>query len=105
MLAATAFQIANREIRQVNRPAKIMRIFRPHAEMPAQVTGLSVGQFAMEQILGNVSDYVEGKGKGALKKELLAWTEEATILRNKSVDELCSNLALWCVGLFANASL
>jgi hypothetical protein len=37
---------------------------------------------------------VEKKEKSTLQIELQARTEEAMILRDKSVDELCSNLAL-----------
>jgi hypothetical protein len=59
-----------------------------------QVTGQGAGQSALEQVFRNFSDYVEGKEKSALRVELIARTEEAMILRDKSVDELCSNLAL-----------
>jgi hypothetical protein len=67
----------------------------------AQVTGQSAGQSAMDHVFRNFSDYVEGKEKSALKVELLAKTEEATVLRDKSVDELCSNLALRLTELLA----
>jgi hypothetical protein len=66
-----------------------------------QVTGQSVGQSALEHVFRNFNDYVEGKEKNALQVALIARTEEAMILRDKSVDELCSNLALRCVELFA----
>ncbi len=59
-----------------------------------QVTGQSAGQSALEHVFRNFNDYVEGKEKNALRVELIARTEEATILRDQSVDELCSNLAL-----------
>ena len=71
-----------------------------HTHARAQVTGQSAGQSAMEQVFRNFTHYVEGKEKGALKVELLAKTEEAMILRDKSVDELCSNLALRSTELF-----
>ncbi len=84
-------------------PAKLKRMLQFHAaaHTRVQVTGQSAGQSAMDQVFRNFSDYVEGKEKGALKVELLAKTEEAMILRDKSVDELCSNLALRCTELFA----
>ena len=48
----------------------------------------------MDHVFRNFSDYVEKKERIVLQSELQARTEEATVLRNKSVDELCSNLAL-----------
>jgi hypothetical protein len=74
LLASTAFQIANSEIRHVG--------------------GQSAGQAAFDCVFWNVCDYVERKERLALEGELLARTEEAMVLRNKSVDELCSNVAL-----------
>jgi hypothetical protein len=78
----------------------------------------------MEAVFRNFSDYVEKKEKAALEVEsqldlrfvgcvvivapqveLQARTEEAMILRDKSVETLCSNLALRCdrkLGQIAN---
>jgi hypothetical protein len=48
----------------------------------------------MDHVFRNFSDYAEKKEKNALQVELQARTEEARVLRDESVDELCSNLAL-----------
>jgi hypothetical protein len=48
----------------------------------------------MDHVFRNFSEYAEKKEKSALQIELQARTEEARILRDESVDELCSNLAL-----------
>ena len=116
LLASTAFQIANSEIRQVNILSYLpptQRSLKP--VLFRQVTGRSAGQAAMEAVFRNFSDYVEKKEKAALEVEselhlrfvgcvvivspqveLQARTEEAMILRDKSVETLCSNLALRC---------
>jgi hypothetical protein len=59
-----------------------------------QLHNHNAASFLTRNELRQFSDYVESKEKSALQVELLARTEEAMILRDKSVDELCSNLAL-----------
>jgi hypothetical protein len=70
LLASTAFQIANSEIRQV----KILPHLPPTKRslkpvLFRQVTGRSAGQAAMEAVFRNFSDYVEKKEKAALEVE------------------------------------
>jgi hypothetical protein len=115
LLASTAFQIANSEIRQVNPAVSTPNKRSLKPVLFRQVTGRSAGQAAMEVVFRNFSDYVEKKEKDALEVEfqrvlcfvfgcvvmvalfqvqLHERTEEAMVLRDKSVETLCSNLAL-----------
>jgi hypothetical protein len=97
MLASTAFQIANNEIRQVCNVlvtpffvtlcARICSCALENLQFKtqnpfiiAQVTGLSAGHSAMDHVFRNFSDYVEKKEKIALQSELQARTEEAMVL-------------------------